>query len=111
MAGAGQTKLSIEGNRFLVNGKPIVNVELYGGWTGQFKDPPGHFPETVKSIYRRDADEAAARPGLSVFFHSNVWCQGPGDGFPLRFDLAGQGTPTDPGIRWYFEHVQARHAH
>ena len=95
---------------FVENGvrdKPIVNVELYGGWTGQFKDPPGHFPDDVKAIYYRDAKDAATRKGLSVFFHSNVWCQGPSDGFPLRYDLAGQGTKTDPGIHWYFDYVES----
>jgi hypothetical protein len=43
-----------------------------------------------------------------VFFHSNIWCQGPGDGALLRYDLAGQGTQADPGIHWYFDYVQAR---
>ena len=43
-----------------------------------------------------------SRPGLSVFFHNNPWCQQE----PMRYDLGGSGSEADPGIRWYFEHVR-----
>ncbi len=85
-----------------IEGKPIVNVELFGGWTGQFER--GIFPEEVRRAYLREVEAAAARPGLSVFFHNNLWCQTE----PMRYDLAGTGTEDDPGIRWYFEAVQAK---
>ena len=68
-----------------VEGKPIVNVELFGGWTRRFER--GVFPEEVKRAYRREVDAAASRPGLSVFFHNNPWCQRE----PMRYDLGGSG--------------------
>jgi hypothetical protein len=43
--------------------------------------------------------------GLSVFFFCNSWLQGPALGSPLRYDLAGMGTKHDPGICWYFKHL------
>ncbi|QDV34379.1 Serpin (serine protease inhibitor) [Tautonia plasticadhaerens] len=90
-------------DRFMAAGvkcKPIVNVELFGGWTGRFER--GVFPEEVRRAYLREVEAAAARPGLSVFFHNNPWCQQE----PMRYDLAGSGTEDDPGIRWYFEAVR-----
>ncbi len=87
-----------------VAGKPIVNVETFGGWTKQF--PRGVFSDEVKQAYDREIDDALARPGLSVFFHNNPWCQSQTE--PLRYDLGGRGTPDDPGIRWYFERIRER---
>lgn len=81
--------------------KPIVNVELFGAWTKT--DVPGVFPDDKKACYLREVDAAADLPGLSVFFHSNAWCQDDDN----RYDLAGLGTEDDPGIRWYFERVAA----
>jgi hypothetical protein len=89
-----------------VKDKPIVNVELFGGWTRQF--PRGVFNDEVRRVYLREVDSAAAEPGLSVFFHNNPWCQHQTE--PMRYDLAGQGTEDDPGIRWYFEYVRERRA-
>ncbi|MCT9098020.1 hypothetical protein [Haloarchaeobius sp. HME9146] len=86
-----------------VRDKPLVNVELFGGWTERF--PRGVFPPDARLAYGREVQRAAARPGLSVFFHNNRWCQHPE--LPMRYDLAGQGTAGDPGIRWYFEQVRA----
>jgi hypothetical protein len=93
-----------------VTGKPIVNVEQFGGWTKQFV-PPGVYPESAKQFHTRYADAAGARRGLSVFFHSNPWFQAPSLGkFSLRFDLGGQGTANDPGVRWYFDYVKRLNA-
>jgi len=94
-----------------VVGKPIVNVELFGGWTRQCVSAtgePGAFRSEHKQLYFREVDAAARRPGLSVFFHANPWCQGPSMDKPVRYALAGQGTPDDPGIRWWFEYVRAK---
>jgi len=92
--------------RFLAEGvvnKPMVNVELFGAWTKT--EQPGVFPDAMKAEYVREVRVAADRPGLSVFFHSNSWCQDTGN----RCDLGGDGTADSPGIRWYFEAVaQAR---
>jgi hypothetical protein len=88
-----------------VNGKPIVNVEMFGAWTARFM-PPGVYDEAGKQKHFIDVDEAARTPGLYVHFHSNPWCQGPSVGKPARFNLGGSGTATDPGIRWWFEYVR-----
>lgn len=85
-----------------VKDKPIVNVETFGGWTKQYAR--GVFSDEVKRIYLREVDAAAAEPGLSVFFHNNPWCQHQTE--PMRYDLGGDGTEGNPGIRWYFEHVK-----
>ncbi len=87
--------------------KPIVNVEIFGGWTRQFA-PQGVYTEEGKSIHIQEIIEAQKRPGLYVCFHSNRWCQGPADGEPIRYELGGNGTKRDPGIRWWFEAVKNR---
>ena len=95
-------------DHFVANGvtnKPIVNVESFGAWTRAFM-PPGVYTEEGKETHYREIADAAERPGLSVFLHSNPWCQGPADGFPVRYDLAGRGTADAPGIRWWFERVR-----
>ncbi len=85
--------------------KPIVNVEMFGAWTGKFM-PPGVYPPDGQATHFIDVDEATQIPGLSVFLHSNPWCQGVTAGATNRFDLAGMGTEEDPGIRWWFEYVR-----
>ncbi len=84
--------------------KPMINVETFGGWTRHF--PRGVFDDDLKRAYIEQIEAAATRPGLGVFFHNNPWCQSTDE--PMRYDLAGQGTPGDPGIRWYFEAVRDR---
>ena len=86
-----------------VTGIPIVNVETFGGWTKEF--PRGVFPTELRQEYEAEVERTAARPGLSLCFHNNRWCQTPR--LPMRYDLGGYGTPDDPGIRWCFEHIQA----
>jgi len=84
-----------------IDNKPIVNVELFGGATNRY--PRGIFTDDVlRNAYLREIKAAAARPGLSVFFHNCAWCQTP----PMRYDLAGDGTEASPGIRWYFEAIR-----
>ncbi len=85
--------------------KPMINVEIFGSWTGQFL-PPGVFTGEGKNIHLQEITEAKKRPGLHVHFHSNVWIQGPSAGFPARFELGGLGTPNDPGIRWWFNELK-----
>jgi hypothetical protein len=99
-------------DHFLASGvaKPMVNVEIFGAWTKQFVTSAGAaglYPPDGKALHTREIDAAAARAGLSVFFHSNPWCQGPSIGQPLRYDLGGDGSEHSPGIRWWFEHVRA----
>ncbi|XOV93799.1 MAG: cellulase family glycosylhydrolase [Bacteroidota bacterium] len=87
--------------------KPIINVELFGGWTGQFI-PQGVYTEEGKKIHLQEIDEALKRPGLYVHFHSNTWMQGVLDGYPTRYDVGGFGTMKDPGIRWWFEYLRKK---
>ncbi|MHC4301936.1 MAG: hypothetical protein ACYS7Y_32135, partial [Planctomycetota bacterium] len=99
-------------DHFLANGvlgKPMVNVEMFGGWTAKFTNTNGeggYYPPSGQFAHHKEINDAAIRPGLSVFFHSNAWCQGPSAGQPVRYDLAGDGTDESPGIRWYFEYVR-----
>jgi acetyl esterase/lipase len=96
--------------RFLAAGvkdKPVVNVETFGAWTNQFL-PQGVFPEDVKRVYTSEADDAARHEGLYVHFHNTPWCQAFVSGEKSRYDLGGQGTKDDPGIRWYFEYVRKK---
>lgn len=95
--------------------KPMVNIEMFGVWTKKFDEKKlshqGYFPEYAKDEYKHevnDANDDSANPGLSVFFHSSPWCQGPGNapGWPIHYDLAGQGTQSDQGMRWWFEYVR-----
>jgi hypothetical protein len=81
---------------------------------GVFAD---HTAGEGRAIHRGKADFqaeiafAARTPGFSLFGHFPGWYQGPSrdPSFDNRFDLGGQGTIEDPGIRWYFEAVaQAR---
>lgn len=85
--------------------KPIVNVEMFGAWTKRFL-PQGVFTDKGKEEYFREIEDAAARPGLGVFFFSQPWYQAASVGASLRYDLGGQGTKSDPGIRWWFEHLR-----
>ncbi|MCD6354744.1 MAG: cellulase family glycosylhydrolase, partial [Prolixibacteraceae bacterium] len=61
--------------------KPIVNVELFGGWTKQFM-PQGVFPDFAKELYFQEIEAARKRPGLYVHFHANPWFQGASQDIP-----------------------------
>jgi len=83
---------------------PIVNVEIFGGWTAKFI-PPGVYTDEGKQIHIQEIIEAKKRPGLYVHFHSNPWFQGPSLGEKARFDLGGAGTANDPGIKWWADEI------
>ena len=101
------------------NGRPA-----WVGGSSRTPPPPvgrrriqGVFPEVSEgeggAVHRGTADflseiDLAARtPGFSLFGHFPGWYQGPSrdPAFDNRFDLGGEGTMADPGIRWYFEAV------
>jgi hypothetical protein len=84
--------------------KPIVNVEIFGGWTRKFT-PQGVYAQDGKEIHFIEIEEAKKRPGLYVHFHSNPWFQGVAQEWNNRFNLGGEGTSGDPGVRWYFEKI------
>lgn len=84
--------------------KPIVNVELFGGWTRKFM-PQGVYPEEGKQIHYQEIEAARIRPGLSVHLHSNPWFQAAAQELENRFDLGGDGTTENPGVRWYFDKI------
>lgn len=95
-----------------VDDKPVVNVEMFGGWTLNCHHPSfpssdcttaGVYTTDAKNLHYIDVDDAAAEPGLSVFFHSNRWIQGG----TTHFNLGGQGTSLDKGMHWWFDYVQA----
>jgi hypothetical protein len=84
--------------------KPIVNVEIFGGWTRQFI-PQGIYTPEGKAIHYTEIAAAKKRPGLYVHLHSNPWYQGRAQNWENRFDLGGNGSPGDPGVRWYFDAI------
>lgn len=84
-----------------VTNKPIVNVEMFGN--GLTTTDKGVFNASVKAHYLRQVEDAADVPGLYVFFHNTDWTQRE----PYRFDLGGDGSAGDPGIRWYYEAVKS----
>ena len=89
-----------------IDNKPLINVETFGGWTGQFL-PQGVFPEHVKQTYLNELEQARQHHGLYIHFHNNPWCQAPSTSGRIRYDLGGYGDDEeDPGIRWYFEAVR-----
>ncbi|MGH7957771.1 MAG: hypothetical protein ACREH8_12300 [Opitutaceae bacterium] len=88
--------------------KPIINVELFGGWTKQFQ-PPGVYPDSAREAHFRAIDEAAQFDDYHICFHSSPWCQGTAEPKqPMRFDLGGPGTRESPGIRWYFDYLREK---
>lgn len=86
--------------------KPIVNVETFGAWTARFT-PQGVFPDEARQAYLSEIAHAARLDGLYLHFHNNLWLQATPEQGRIRYDLGGQGTADDPGIRWYFEAVRA----
>lgn len=100
-------------NYFKENGvpeKPIVNVEIFGGWTKKFL-PQGVYTEEGKEIHLKEIEAAKKQPGLFVHFHSNPWFQAADQDMKNRYDLGGTGTPDDPGVRWYFQKITKANRH
>lgn len=91
-----------------VTGKPVVNVEQFGAYSGKAEFPrvPGVFTDANKRLFLREVDAARARRGLSTFFFDTRWVQGGGSGYANRYDLGGDGTAENPGFRWYAEAVR-----
>jgi hypothetical protein len=85
--------------------KPMVDVEMLGGYTANLECQPtaGVYTDACKQKHFTSTQDAISRPGLSVFFHSSKWIQGGGE---TRYHLGGQGTSSDPGMRWWFEYVR-----
>lgn len=88
-----------------VQGKPMVNVEIFGGCTSQFT-PQGVYSDAGKKIHWKEIEEAKKQLGLYVHFHSNPWFQGEAQKLGNRFELGGDGTDENPGVRWYFEKIK-----
>jgi hypothetical protein len=85
-----------------VTNKPIVNVELFGGYTLNWQRP-GVFDAAAKGYYQNEVLEKKTRPGLSIFFFSEPWLQRA----PIHYELGGQGTSADPGIKWFCSYLLA----
>ena len=86
--------------------KPMVNVEMFGAWTKKFADGVFIGNPDLKYYYE-EVDSASSTEGLYTFFFAADWLQGKSYGKVNRYDLAGRGTPEDPGIRWYFEYLKS----
>ena len=84
--------------------KPIVNVELFGGWTRKFM-PQGVYSDEGKEVHYKEIEAAKKRPGLYIHLHSNPWFQGMAQDLPNRFELGGDGTIVNPGVRLYFDSI------
>lgn len=84
--------------------KPIVNVEIFGGWTKKFT-PQGVYTPEGKGFHFIEIEAAKKQPGLYVHLHSNPWFQGVAQDLENRYDLGGMGTVNDPGVRWYFKRI------
>ena len=84
--------------------KPIVNVEIFGAWTGKFL-PQGVYTPEGKEIHFVEIKAAKKQPGLYVHLHSNHWFQGLAQEFENRFDLGGDGTQESPGVKWFFYEI------
>jgi YD repeat-containing protein len=81
---------------------PVSELERFGGYTLNWPTP-GVFDAAAKRYYRREVLEKKTRPGLSIFFFSEPWLQRA----PIHYELGGQGTSADPGIKWFWDFVLA----
>ncbi|MCU0409311.1 MAG: hypothetical protein MUD02_10225 [Bacteroidales bacterium] len=90
--------------------KPLFNVEQFGAWSERFAPPQGNYDrlENARSYYMECIDAALENPGLNTTFHSNVWYQGRKQSYSNRFDMGGQGTASDPGVKWYFDYLKEK---
>jgi hypothetical protein len=79
--------------------KPIVNVETFGasapGSTSQV------YSEADKRPYFREVDAGIARRGLYICLFTKGLQEG-----GKHYDLRGNGTSGNPGMRWYFEYIR-----
>eukprot|EP00470_Lotharella_oceanica_P002087 CAMPEP_0170169026 /NCGR_PEP_ID=MMETSP0040_2-20121228/1957_1 /TAXON_ID=641309 /ORGANISM="Lotharella oceanica, Strain CCMP622" /LENGTH=314 /DNA_ID=CAMNT_0010407523 /DNA_START=57 /DNA_END=1001 /DNA_ORIENTATION=- len=90
--------------------KPMVNVEVFAGWTERFTPPGGNFDAASgRWRYLTEAESVANVTGMCLFFHANPWFQGVHKGLktdqPTRFDIGGAGTAQDPGWLWYLQNL------
>lgn len=86
---------------------PMVNVEMFGGWTARFKDGIFQTDPDIRHYYD-EVDAVVKTDGLYTFFFASDWSQSGASGKANRYDLAGMGTKEDPGIRWYFEYLSRK---
>ncbi|MBT5056075.1 MAG: hypothetical protein HOM68_05995 [Gemmatimonadetes bacterium] len=82
--------------------KPLVNVEISAMWSNN--EIKGVWTAAQIAHFKTEVDAAISEPALSVFFHATGWYQS----LPIRYDLGGDGTAKEPGVRWYFEFLRER---
>ena len=51
--------------------KPMINVEIFGGWTQKFV-PPGVYPDEGKQIHIREIEEAKKEAGPFMFIFTPI---------------------------------------
>ena len=84
--------------------KPIVNVELFGGWTRKFM-PQGYIPMKEKrSIIKKLKLQKKDRVCTFIYILIHGF-EGMAQDLPNRFELGGDGTIKNPGVRWYFDSI------
>lgn len=66
----------------------------------------GIYSEAMKAEQRRDTDDGIAN--ANGFLLASTWLQCPPP-FGPNLRPEGDGSPADPGILWWLEHVKARH--
>jgi hypothetical protein len=86
-----------------VKDKPIVNIEPFGAAASELGSG-GVYNSSGKQAYYREVDDVIARKGLYYLIFPGVWVQAN----PMRFDLGGNGSSSNPGIRWFFEYVREK---
>jgi hypothetical protein len=86
-----------------VRNKPIVNIEPFGA-AASTVGSKGVYSSSGKQNYYREADDVISRKGLYYLIFPGEWVQSN----PIRFDLGGNGTSSNPGIRWFFEYVREK---
>ena len=89
---------------------PVFLISVYMGWHGKPRhvETPQSLPLPIEIIAERSQaqiDAAKKRPGLYIHLHSNPWFQGMAQDLPNRFELGGDGTIENPGVRWYFDSI------
>ena len=105
--------------------KPAINVETFGGSTRSIHRTQGAYTAEWFGYYQQSLTECSTRRAAGLhgeLMHDNRWFQGasitsgnlsgaPGTTSPAlpwanRYDLGGQGTDTDPGVRWWLDYAR-----
>ena len=62
------------------------------------------FFDEGKEVHYKEIDNKK-KTGFVHSFTFNPWFQGMAQDLPNRFELGGDGTIENPGVRWYFDSI------